>query len=69
MKTLLAGVFLVACLATPVLADYYIVMDVSSQRCIVDSNRPIDTSRVLLGVYETFAEAIRALSAVCNRRG
>lgn len=64
----IAAAMLVAA-ATAAFADYYVVKDVGSQKCSVVSDCPIDTSQVLLGIYETFAEALRALATVCEQKG
>src|SRR4051812_846900 len=70
MKTLAATLFLIASIGTPALADYYIVKDLSTRKCMVVSDRPIDTSQVLLsGAYETHADALRALPRVCDEKG
>jgi hypothetical protein len=70
MKILAISVFLTASIATPALADYYIVKDISTGKCMVVSDRPIDTSQVLLsGAYETHADALRALPRVCDEKG
>ncbi|MEA2963964.1 MAG: hypothetical protein QOI46_4062, partial [Alphaproteobacteria bacterium] len=43
--------------------------DVASRKCMVVSNRPTDTSQVLIGIYESFADALRALQRVCEQKG
>jgi hypothetical protein len=70
MKPLVTSLFLIVSIATPALADYYIVKDVSTRKCMIVSDRPIDTSQVLLsGGYETHADALRALPRVCDEKG
>jgi hypothetical protein len=70
MKAVLAGAALAVSIATPAFADYYIVRETASNKCMVVSDRPIDTSQVLIGgSYETMAEALRALSKVCDQKG
>jgi hypothetical protein len=49
MKAILAGVGLAALLATPALADFYIIQDPSTKRCRIVEERPAPNVGVVIG--------------------
>jgi vancomycin permeability regulator SanA len=68
MKLLIASITLVA-LAMPALAaEFYIVRDTSTKKCMVVEQRPTSSTVVVMGngkVYATRAEAETAIKTVC----
>jgi hypothetical protein len=64
MKTLLAGVALVA-LITPALADYYIIQEPSTKRCRIVEERPAPGVGVVIGdVFGVRVEAENRMRTV-----
>ncbi len=49
MKAILAGVALAAVVATPALADFYIVQDPTTRRCTIVEQRPAPGIGVVIG--------------------
>jgi hypothetical protein len=68
MKTLIAVTVAVAALASPALADFWIVRDSPTAQCRIVESRPADTKIVVIGdkVYKTRADAEKELAMVCK---
>jgi hypothetical protein len=65
MKKVLIATVAVAALATPALADFWIVQDTSTKRCPIVEQKPTATTMTVVGgdgkVYKTRVEADSAL--------
>jgi hypothetical protein len=63
MKTyVVAGTLLIA-LASPVLADYYVTLDLATGACVIMYTKPTDTKHYKsLGQYSSEAEAKEAIA-------
>ncbi len=68
MKTLIAATVAVAALATPALADFWIVRDSPTAQCRIVEARPTDTKIVVIGdkAYKTRADAEKEVALVCK---
>jgi hypothetical protein len=70
VKKLVIGVAAVAMCATPALADFWIVRDGSTNKCVVVDKKPTDQKVVIVGgdgkVYKTRAEAEKEVTVVCK---
>jgi hypothetical protein len=68
MRTLIAVTVAVAALASPALADFWIVRDSPTAQCRIVESRPADTKIVVIGdkVYKTRADAEKELAMVCK---
>jgi hypothetical protein len=70
-KLLIAGVA-IAAIATPALADFWIVQDTATKRCTIVEQKPTVTTTTVVGgdgkVYKTRVEADNALKTekVCE---
>jgi hypothetical protein len=49
MRTILAGVALAAVVATPALADFYVIQDPTTRRCTIVEQRPAPGIGVVIG--------------------
>jgi len=70
MKKLIIAAGALAVVATPALADFWIVRDSSTNKCTVVDKKPTDTKVVVVGgdgkVYKTRAEAEKEVTVVCK---
>jgi hypothetical protein len=72
VKKLLIATVAVAALATPALADFYIVQDSATKRCTITESKPTTTTTTVVGgdgkVYKTRVEADNAMKTekVCT---
>jgi hypothetical protein len=70
MAKLVAAVVALAAFATPALADFWIVREGPSGKCMVVDKKPTDTKMVVVGgdgkIYKTRAEADKELVVVCK---
>jgi len=72
MKTkLIAATIALAALATPALADFWIVREGGpTGKCMVVDKKPTDTKVVIVGgdgkIYKTRADAEKELTVVCK---
>jgi hypothetical protein len=67
MKQMLVGTVLLAAIATPALADFYIVQDSGTKKCTIVDKRPTVTTTTVIGgdrVYTTREDATTALKTV-----
>ena len=66
--TLLAAAMAVTALATPALADFWVVREGPSGPCRVVETRPTDTKIVIVGdkAYKTRSEADKEIAVVCK---
>jgi hypothetical protein len=67
MKQMLVGTVLLAAIATPALADFYIVQDSATKKCTIVDKRPTVTTTTVIGgdrVYTTREDATTALKTV-----
>jgi vancomycin permeability regulator SanA len=69
-----AAAVVITALATPALADFWIVQDSSTKKCTIVEKKPTDTKVVVVGgdgkVYKTRAEAETEMKTVtvCTTR-
>jgi hypothetical protein len=62
MKTYIVAVILIA-LASPALADYHVVLDLTTGACAIMNTMPTDTKRYKsMGQYSSEAEAKEAIA-------
>ena len=70
MKKLVAAVVVLGAFATPALADFWIVREGPTGKCMVVDKKPTDTKIVIVGgdgkIYKTRAEADKELAVVCK---
>lgn len=68
MKTLIAATVAFAALATPALADFWIVRDSPTAQCRIVETRPADAKIVVVGdkVYKTRVEAEKEIAVACK---
>jgi hypothetical protein len=70
MKKLMIAAGALAVFATPALADFWIVRDSATNKCMVVDKKPTDTKVVIVGgdgkVYKTRAEADKEVTVVCK---
>jgi hypothetical protein len=70
MKKLIIAAGALAVLATPALADFWIVREPTTNKCTVVDKKPTDTKVVIVGgdgkVYTTRAEAEKEVTVVCK---
>jgi len=66
--TLIAAAAVVATMATPALADFWIVREGPTGPCRVVDVKPTDTKIVIVGgkVYKTQDEATKEIAVVCK---
>lgn len=69
MKKLIIGIALTGFIATPALADFWIVRDSPTAECRVVTSKPTDTKIVVIGnkVYKTHDEATKDIAVVCKK--
>jgi hypothetical protein len=69
MKKLIIATSLVGFIATPALADFYIVRESPTADCKIVETKPADTKIVVIGnkVYKTRDEATKELAVVCKK--
>ena len=68
MKTMIATAAMITALATPALADFWIVREGPTGPCRIVEVRPTDTKIVIVGgkAYKVRDEAERELKVVCK---
>ena len=68
MKKLVAAAVAVSALATPALADFWIVREGPSGQCRIVETKPSDSKIIIVGdkVYKTRADAEKELTVVCK---
>jgi hypothetical protein len=71
MKTkLVLAAAAVAVFVTPALADFWIVRDSATNKCMVVDKKPTDTKVVIVGgdgkIYKTRADAEKEVTVVCK---
>ena len=65
MRTILSGVALAALIATPALADFYIVQDARTKECRIVEERPAPGLGIVIGnVFSARVEAERHVRTV-----
>jgi hypothetical protein len=69
MKKLIIATSLVGFIATPALADFYIVRESPTADCKIVETKPADSKIVVIGnkVYKTRDEATKELAVVCKK--
>jgi hypothetical protein len=72
LKYIVAGVA-VAALATPAMADFYVVQDTSTKRCTIVEQKPTTSTTVVVGsgmfTSRTEAETAMKRTEVCTSDG
>lgn len=69
IKIILGSALALGMLATPALADFYIVRDNPTAECKIVETKPADTKIVVVGnkVYKTRDEATKEMTTVCKK--
>jgi len=69
MKKLIIATCLIGFVATPALADFYIVRESPTADCKIVETKPADSKIVVIGnkVYKTRDEATKELAVVCKK--
>jgi hypothetical protein len=70
MKKIILATGLAAFLATPALADFWIVRDSPTADCHIVETKPADTKITIVGnkVYKTRDEAQKEMTTVCVKK-
>ena len=70
MKQLMIAVVATAALASPALADFFIVREGNAGQCRIVETRPADSKIIVVGnkIYKTRADAEKQLTVVCKAR-
>jgi hypothetical protein len=69
MKKLIVAASLIGFVATPALADFYIVRESPTADCKIVETKPADSKIIVIGdkVYKTRDEATKELAVVCKK--
>jgi hypothetical protein len=69
MKKIIVAASLIGFVATPALADFYIVRDNPTAECKIVETKPADTKIIVVGnkVYKSRDEATKELAVVCKK--
>jgi hypothetical protein len=70
MKQLMIAAVATATLASPALADFFIVREGNAGQCRIVETRPTDRKIIVVGnkVYKTRADAEKQLTVVCKAK-